>query len=119
MTLASMLALDKTALVCDLAETYGIYDYRSLPVSTVATLSAGLRETSRIKMKMRGDKHSQETMLLASIADSVNGILWCQGALKEKPPSFVDGLINGPRREIQAFASIEAFEEARSRYIRG
>jgi len=39
-----MLELDEDALVCDLAETYGIYNYRSLPATLVATFSVGLRE---------------------------------------------------------------------------
>ena len=36
-----MIFTDEEALICDLAETYQIFDYRSLPVRTVATLSAG------------------------------------------------------------------------------
>ena len=49
-----MIRLDRDALICDLAETYHIYDMRSLPLQTVATLSAGLRDDSRIKMKAGG-----------------------------------------------------------------
>ena len=41
-----MMALDREALLCDLAETYGIYDVRALPVSTLAVLASGLRENS-------------------------------------------------------------------------
>ena len=50
-----MIRFDEDALICDLAETYHIYDYRSLPVKLVATLSAGLRDDSRIKLKAAGD----------------------------------------------------------------
>ena len=49
-----MLNLDKDALLCDLAETYHIYDYKSLPCKMVATFSCGLRADSRIKMKIAG-----------------------------------------------------------------
>lgn len=66
-----MIRLDEDALICDLAETYQIFDYRSLPLKLVATLSAGLRDNSRIKMKASGSPVSQETILLAMIADRV------------------------------------------------
>ena len=71
MTLASMINFDEDALICDLAETYQIYDYRSLPVKLVATLSAGLRDDSRIKLSAAGYTVSQDTLLLAIIADRV------------------------------------------------
>ena len=49
-----MVKTDKDAWMCDLAETYHIYDYESLPLSKVAIFSVGLRANSRIKMKMQG-----------------------------------------------------------------
>lgn len=52
--LAHMINIDEDALMCDLAETYHIYNYRSLPCKMVATFSCGLRNSSRIKMKMAG-----------------------------------------------------------------
>lgn len=51
-----MIAKDEDALICDLAETYRIFDYRSLPLKTVATFSVGLRENSRIKMSLGGGR---------------------------------------------------------------
>lgn len=74
MTLASMINFDEDALICDLAETYNIYDYRSLPVRLVATLSAGLRDDSRIKLSRAGFTAQQNTMLLAIIADRIESI---------------------------------------------
>ena len=41
--------VDKEALECDLAETYGIYDINTLPISKIAIFAKGLREKSRIK----------------------------------------------------------------------
>ena len=66
-----MINYDENALICDLAETYNIYDYRSLPVTTVATLAAGLRDESRIMQKANGADASMNTILLAIIADRV------------------------------------------------
>lgn len=62
-----MIRDDEDALICDLAETYHIYDYRSLPLRLVATLAAGLRENSRVKTT--GAKASTTNTLLAMIAD--------------------------------------------------
>ena len=73
-----MLALDEDALICDLAETYNIYDYRSLPVTLVATFSIGLRDNSRIKMKIADSKVDNETMFLASIVDRLSMLIWMQ-----------------------------------------
>ena len=36
-------------MICDLGETYQIYDYKSYPVSLIATLAVGLGPESRIK----------------------------------------------------------------------
>lgn len=70
-----MIEFDEQALICDLAETYHIYDYRSLPLRLVATLSAGLGENSRIMKKRQGWKTSLNTILLAVIADRLNIII--------------------------------------------
>ena len=47
--LAAMAARDEDALVCDMAETYHIFDYRALPLFLAARLACGLREDSRSK----------------------------------------------------------------------
>ena len=57
-----MLATDETALVCDLAETYGIYDYRSYPATVIATFAVGLRENARIWLKMNKMAYPLETI---------------------------------------------------------
>lgn len=71
-----MIALDEDALVCDLAETYHIYDYRSLPCKKVAIFSCGLREDSRIKMKMTGAKITIDQTMLAVIVDRLGLLAW-------------------------------------------
>ena len=43
-----MMAVNRDALICDLAETYGILDCQALPALLLATLSCGLRADSRI-----------------------------------------------------------------------
>ena len=69
-----MIRDDENALICDFAETYHIYDYRSLPLRLVATLAAGLRDTSRIAMSTTEAKASTENTILAIIADHLGSI---------------------------------------------
>ena len=57
MRLAQMLEVDEDAVVCDLAETYGVLDCEALPITLVATLADGLPDSSRIMRKLlRGSK---------------------------------------------------------------
>ena len=73
-----MFSADRDALLCDLAETYGIFDFRALPVSVLATLSVGLRDNSRIKMRLAGAKAPRHELLLAAIVDRLSMLLWAQ-----------------------------------------
>ena len=122
-----MIELNEDALICDLAETYHIYDYRSLPVKLVATLSAGLRDDSRIKMAAAELPASQETLLLALIADRVEAFRYGFSADAEKginpPASLFESIMGEDRKRknktgVTSFATSEEFEAALAR-IRG
>lgn len=122
-----MIELNEDALICDLAETYHIYDYRSLPVKLVATLSAGLRDDSRIKMAAAELPASQDTLLLALIADRVEAFRYGFSADAEKginQPESIFATIMGDDRKrknntgVKSFATSEEFEAALAR-IRG
>lgn len=69
-----MIRQDEDALICDFAETYHIYDYRSLPLRLVATLAAGLGDTSRIITNTTEAKASTTNTILAIIADHLGSI---------------------------------------------
>ena len=92
-----MISLDEDSLICDLAETYHIFNYRELPSKTVGALACGLRESSRIKMKLSGIERTLEDLILAIIADRL-GILICQHNPKatpnDVPPSIYEKLLN-------------------------
>lgn len=116
-----MLATDECALICDLAETYHIYDYKELPCSKVALFAVGLRENSRIKMKMCNIKYPLETMLLASMQDRLSLLLWIntkdgQNGIN-RPESVLAKLLNKENRqnsEIMTFSTPEEFEKYRN-----
>lgn len=113
-----MLVLDRDALMCDLAETYHIYDIRSLPVKLLATFAVGLREDSRIKKKISGVKYSWEELLLARIADRLAAIIWLWGGYgdEKQPPSLLDSMLEGVRQDpedsFKRYDSPEAFNTA-------
>lgn len=123
MTLAGMLALDRNALICDLAETYNIYDYKRVPVKTLGILAAGLRDTARIRQKAEGVKASIDTLILARILDVVSVLLWAQTKDAEHgrnyPDQFVKTFMEHEEQEPEhaAFRTGKEFEKARNAII--
>ena len=110
-----MISTDRDALVCDLAETYGIYDLRALPVSTLATLAVGLRDNSRIKMRLAGVKVSRAEMLLAAAVDRLSLLVWAKtenGRNNVNRPKSVLSILLGEeeqKSDVQSFDSAEDF----------
>lgn len=122
MALARMISVDRDALICDMAETYHIYDLRGLPARTLAVLASGLRANSRIVMRLSEQQASMDTMLLAAIADRLGLLVWAQTKDGQRglnrPASIVEALTeNEPVTE--GFATPEEFETARRRIIYG
>ena len=121
-----MIATDEDALICDLAETYQIYDYRRLPLKMVAVFSFGLRENSRIKMKMNDIEVPFETMLLAGIQDKLNVLIWQQTKDgmngRNYPKSMVALLTNSQEKaktsDLIGFESSEDFLKEREKFLR-
>ena len=112
-----MITTDEDALICDFAETYGVFDYRRLPARTAATLAAGLRDNSRIKMKMAGLNTPPERILEASIADRLGLLVWMQTKDgrkgKKKPKSILEALLNSSteKEDIAVYDSGQAFTD--------
>lgn len=116
-----MIALDEDALICDLAEVYNIYDYRSLPANLVATFSVGLRENSRIKMAISGLKYPFETLLIASAVDRLSILVWSKSKDAEKgrnkPKSIVEAIVGRKNeRDYEVFDSPEELEKALAKF---
>lgn len=112
-----MIAADEAALECDLAEVYHIYDYRELSPARVALFSIGLRENSRIKMTLSGQKYPLETILLASAVDRLSILAWSKTTDAEKglnrPKSLVEQMLEIKKeRDFEVYDSPEEFEQA-------
>jgi len=125
MGLARMIGLDEDALICDLAETYHVFDWRALPVKTAAALAMGLRPTSRIAQKLSGAPADPETLLLAMAVDALRVLAWQNtkdGAHGRRPPkSVLQAILGGDRAEHTGpgFESAESFRAWRSRMMGG
>ena len=114
-----MIGQGEEELICDFAETYHIYDYKSLPASRAAILASGLRADSRIKTKMRCEKLTLTQTLIATMIDPFAQVVYARFGQGEAP-SIVSQL-NGTQpketamtqdaRQIRTFASAKAFDE--------
>ena len=119
-----MITTDKNALICDLAETYGIYNYRALPVDTLAVLSVGLRENSRIKMKLSGANVAPDFLLLAKAVDLLGMLLWTKTEDAQKginqPKSIVEMLTRVEKEsDVLSFETAEDFAAEWQRITKG
>lgn len=111
------MALDEDALICDFAETYHIFNIYQLPVEYVATLAIGLRNDSRIKVKLSGLEVDYKTLLLAHLVDNtaINWWMKTEDAQhgRNRPKSIVESLTikKDESKKLQTFKSGEDFEE--------
>jgi len=119
-----MLDAGRDELICDLAETYHIYDYRRVPARLLGTLAVGLGDNSRIKRKLNGVTESTEVIMLARILDAVNLLIW--GMTKDgakgrnRPKSVAEAcFIGGKDTKPEAGMTIEEFEAWRKRMMKG
>lgn len=119
-----MIRLDEDALVCDLAETYHIFNYRALSPRTVAVLSVGLRDDARIKRKMTGRQYTTEQLFLAQIIDRLSMLVWFQTEdghkNQNRPQSFVDiilGRVEDTTKKYNTYKSSADFETARNQLL--
>jgi hypothetical protein len=121
MVLAHLLALDEDALICDLAETYHILNYKSVPVKTLAVLTAGLNEDARSKRKAAGGKAPLRILLSAAILDQLSMLVWMQSKDGQKginrPKSLVKAMTIGETEQVKSFRTADEFQEERERIL--
>ena len=118
-----MINLDEDSLICDLAETYHILNYKELSPSLVATLSCGLSNDSRIKRKISDRRLTLEEALLAATVDKLSQLLWTKTKDaqrgRNRPKSLLDALEKPPEKVYKSFSSIEEFERKRAEILKG
>lgn len=107
-----MLSFDRNAVICDLAETYHVYDYRALPVMTLAALVSGLRPDSRIKLKMANIKETSSEVLLIQIFDLLQMMRYQWFATKkDPPPKLLSDVLIGKAPEVPDEARDKVLDE--------
>ena len=119
-----MIETDESALICDFAETYHIYDYRALPVSYAATLAYGLRSDSRIRLKLGEVK--EEVPCFISAAKAAYCLALFVNSLREEPeecPALLTDIIygRGQKEETKktSYSSGEDFRNAWANLTKG
>lgn len=104
-----MLARDEDSLVCDLAEVYNIYDYRSLPPTKVATFACGLRQDSRIMLAKAEQDMTYESVVLAGILDRLSILVWqnSKAGVKgtNKPKSLVASMLK--KKQTSTYSAVD------------
>lgn len=104
-----------------MAETYGIYDYKAYSPNYIGTLAVGLPESSRIHRKYSKCDLTTDQILLATIADSVNKLIWgLSGKRRGKEPKSIlklllEGNHDDKKDDLMSFASPEEFEKWRAK----
>ncbi len=115
-----MLDKDREALICDMAESYHIYEIKDFPAYYIAMLAAGLSEDRRIKRKLSESKTDKSTYLQAMQVDLLQYLLWSKTKDaqhgRNKPELITEKLTHKNQKET-ASMSIEEFNRARSRVI--
>lgn len=109
-------------MICDLAQTYGLFNYKSLPPSLVATLVLGLGEDSRVIKKITKARLSYHDSILALIFDSLQIINYKLGHRKGqgKPKSLYKKLTEENKKDdLKAFKSPEEFDKWRKEHVNG
>ncbi|MGX7070176.1 DUF5361 domain-containing protein [Gemella bergeri] len=118
-----MLATDKEAVICDLAEYYHIYNYKDMPPFLVAIFCKGLSDDSRIKLKMSKQKVKLDTILLASIVDRLTLLVWFKTKDGQKgrnqPKLLIDSINKSVKeKEVLIFDTSEEFEKMKNRIFK-
>lgn len=113
-----MLAIGEDEVICDLAQTYHILNYKELSPSLVAVLCCGLDDNSRIKRKMAKSSLTLQDALMALLVDGVHTLIWQRtkdgSKGRNRPESIFKKLMHideKPKDELMKFTSEASFEQ--------
>ena len=113
--------LDADAVICDFAETYHIYDLYQYPCEYIATLAAGLRDNSRIKMKQKGLRITPELFALSMAADRINTLWWWKtedGRSGVNPPESLLKYFSGETKRKKQVHTYQSGDDFRAEWNR-
>lgn len=115
-----MIREDEDALTCDMAQVYGVWDWRALPLSTATALAWGLPDDARVKRRAAGADAVSDNLLLALLTDEIRALRWMLSKDGEPPESIVlklTGQGSEKERKTASFDTPEEFMAARRRAL--
>lgn len=123
MFLAGIIHKYEEEMICDLAEYYSIYDYKSHSPLRVAIFVKGLRSNSRVITKLSKIKTGiREDVLLTAIFDNLNWLVWSKTKDGQKGKNKPKSLMNSLFGEIsndknKKYTSSKDFKKERERIL--
>lgn len=118
-----MINLDEDSLICDFAETYHILDYTALSPRLAGVLACGLRDDSRIKLLMSGQRIKTDTMLAAGILDRLSVLIWQNTEDghngSNAPKSILSSILGETEKDTLSFDTGADFDRYRESLING
>lgn len=118
-----MIANYEDDLICDLAETYHIFDYRHMDMETISILACGLGENSRIHRSITDQKCTTEQLLMAGMIDRLSILAWQRTENGSKginlPPMLTERLLGQEiKKDTEGFATGDDFEAKKAQILR-
>lgn len=103
-------------LICDLAQTYGVHDWRTIPPANAAAMALGLPDDSRVKLKLSGQSFGFEQRLMMLIYDRLNWLKWsrtkaCQNGAEPPLPLEIEIMQAAERAEEQQLMGFDDPDE--------
>lgn len=120
MTLALLIGRCEDEFICDMAETYHVFDWRELPLKTAAVLASGLHQDSRSFRKLNNQKLRSDEYIQIGILDELRIIAWMMtkdAAKGKNPPESVLKTMLEPKKKTMGFRTAEEFEARRKNII--
>lgn len=109
-------------LECDMAQFYGIHDYRNFKLGHISILACGLPEQSRIVKKVTDKPYETDTYLLAHIVDRLSLIWWSktEDAMENmnRPKMMINVLNQVSEPNEYESMTIDEFEKTRAEIMR-
>lgn len=121
MTLALLVGRCEEELICDMAETYHVFNWRELPLRTAAILANGLHQDSRCFRKMNGQKLRSDEYVNLAILDELRVLVWLNtkdaAKGKNQPESILKNMLEPKNKKVTGFRTAEEFEARRKLII--
>lgn len=124
MTLALLAGRCEDELICDMAETYHVLNWRELPLKTAAILASGLPQDSRCRRKLAGQKLRSIEYTQLAILDELRLLVYSrtEDAMtgRNRPKSILMDILQDDKKpKTLSFRTPEEFEARMQKIIKG